>query len=110
VEISVGIEAASAATLDDGMRVVDGLAKSAARQITAGLLEEDQSTMQALVDRTTLAAAHGVAFSWTGLSAAQVLLDAVEMSDLAQEPSATLRGLFARLVEVAPGGPNIPPE
>ena len=57
--------------------------------------------MQALADGTTLAHAHSGAFVWTCLAAAQVLLDAVEMSDLAQDPSATLRGLLARLVEVA---------
>jgi hypothetical protein len=42
-----------------------------------------------------------VVLSVTGLAAAQVLLDAVEMSDLTQDPSATLRGLLARLVKVA---------
>ena len=57
--------------------------------------------MQALADRTTLAQAHSGPFPWTCLAAAQVLLDAVEMSDLAQDPSATLRSLFTRLVEVA---------
>ena len=75
--------------------------KSATRQIAAGLFEEDQSAVQALVDRTTLAHAHSGPFPWTCLTAAQVLLDAVEMSDLAQDPSATLRSLFTRLVEVA---------
>ena len=57
--------------------------------------------MQTLADRTTLAHAHSGAFPWTCPAAAQVLLDAVEMSDLAQDPSTTLRGLLARLVEVA---------
>ena len=41
------------------------------------------------------------AFCWTCPAAAKVFLDAVEMSDLAQDPSATLRALLARLVEVA---------
>ena len=44
--------------------------------------------MQALVDR----------FFLDGLAAAQVLLDAVEMSHLAQDRSATLRGLLACFV------------
>jgi hypothetical protein len=86
------------------------LAKSAARQITAGLFEENQSAVQALADRTTLAYAHSGAFSWTGLAAAQILLDTVEMSDLTHDPPARLRGLLARLVEVAPCvGPSTPP-
>ena len=85
-----------------GERVIDGLAKSAAGQIAAGLFEEDQSAVQSLADRTTLARAHSGAFPWTCLAAAQVLLDAVEMADLTQDPSATLRRLLARFVEVAP--------
>jgi hypothetical protein len=39
--------------------------------------------VQVLADRTTLAQAHSGPFRWTCLAAAQVLLDAVEMSDLA---------------------------
>jgi hypothetical protein len=66
-----------------GQRIIDGLAKSAARQIAARLFEEDQSAVQVLADRTTLAQAHSGPFRWTCLAAAQVLLDAVEMSDLA---------------------------
>ena len=65
-----------------GERVIDGLAKSASRQIAARLFEEDQSAVQTLADRTTLAHAHSGAFPWTRRAAAQVLLDAVEMSDL----------------------------
>ena len=84
-----------------GERVIDGLAKSAARQIAAGLFEEDQSAVQALADRTALAHALRSAFPWTCRAAAQVFLDAVKMSDLAQDPSTTLRSLLARLVEVA---------
>ena len=38
-----------------GERVIDGLAKSAARQIAAGLFEEDQSAVQALANGTALA-------------------------------------------------------
>ena len=57
--------------------------------------------MQAMADGTTLAHAHSAAFPWTCMAAAQVLLDAVEMADLTQDPSATLRSLLARLVEVA---------
>jgi hypothetical protein len=57
--------------------------------------------VQALADRTTLAQAHSGAFPGTCPVAAQILLDAVEMSDLAQDPSATLRSLLACLVEVA---------
>ena len=93
-----------------GERVIDGLAKSAARQIAGGLFEENQSAVQALADRTTLAQAHRGAFSWTCPAVAQVLLDAVEMSDLAQDPSAALRSLLAGLVEVASCvGPSSPP-
>ena len=84
-----------------GERVIDGLAKSAARQITARLFEEDQSTVETLANGTALAAAHRGPFPWTCLAAAQVLLDAVEMSDLTQDPSTTLRSLLARLVKVA---------
>lgn len=153
VEVGVGIDAAAAATLDDGVedgaalagigiaeeqpvlfsqsgrpngvldeiivdldsaifeidakegpvgeRVIDGLAKSAAGQVAAGLFEEDQSAVQALADRTTLADAHSGAFPWTCPAASQILLDAIEMADLTQDPSATLRGLLARFVEVA---------
>ena len=61
------------------------------RQIVAGLLGEDQSTVQALVDRTTLTQAHGGAYVGTCPAATQVLLDATEMGDLAQDPSETLR-------------------
>ena len=81
--------------------VIDSLAKGAARQITAGLFEEHQSAVVALADRTTLAHCVQQPFVWTCLGPAQVLLDTVEMSDLTQDPSATLRGLLARLVEVA---------
>ena len=84
-----------------GERVIDGLAKSASGQIAARLFEEDQSAVQTLADRTTLAHAHSGAFPWTRRAAAQVLLDTVEMSDLAQDPSTTLRCLLARFVEVA---------
>jgi hypothetical protein len=70
-------------------------------QVAAGLLEEDQSAAQALVDRTTLAQARGGACVGTGLAAMQVLLDAIEMGDLAQDPFAALRGLLARFEEVA---------
>ena len=38
-----------------GERVVDGLVKSAARQIAAGLFEENQSAIQALANGTALA-------------------------------------------------------
>ena len=58
--------------------------------------------MQALADGTALARAHGGALPWTCSAAAQSILDAVEMGDLTQDPSATLRSLLARLVEVAP--------
>ena len=60
--------------------------------------------MQAFADRTALAHALSGAFPWTCRAAAQVFLDAVKMSDLAQDPSATLRSLFARLVV---HGPNL---
>ena len=81
-----------------GERVIDGLSKGAARQITARLFEEDQSTVETLANEPALAAAHGGPFPWTGLAAAQVLLDAVEMSDLTQDPSGTLWSLLARFV------------
>src|SRR5262245_19677780 len=84
-----------------GERVIDGLSKGAARQITTRLFEEDQSMVETLANEPALAAAHGGPFPWTGLAAAQVLLDAVEMSDLTQDPSATLRRLLSRLVQVA---------
>jgi len=82
-------------------RVIDGLPHGAARQVMTRLFEDDQSAMQALVDRAALANAHRGAFLWTCPATAQVILDAVEMADLAQDPSATLRGLLSRLVEVA---------
>ena len=69
---------------------MDGVAKSAARQITAGFFEQDQSAVHALENGTALAHALSSAFPWTCPAAAQVLLDAVVMSDLAQDPSATL--------------------
>ena len=84
-----------------GESIIDGLAKIAARQIAAGLFEEDQSAVQTLANWTTLAHAHSGAFPWTRPAAAQVLLDAIEMSDLTQDPSTTLRCLLARFVEVA---------
>ena len=48
-----------------GESVIDGLTKSPAGQIAAGLFEEDQSAVQTLTDRTTLAHAHSGAFPWT---------------------------------------------
>jgi hypothetical protein len=81
-----------------GERVIDGLQKRCAAD-SGEFFKENQSrerrwqTKRLWLLRT--------AARFLGLAAALVLLDAVEMSDLTQDPSTMLRGLLARLVKVA---------
>ena len=72
------------------------LGKSAAGQIAAGVLEEDQSLVQPLANAMTPTEAHCGAYLGPARLRRKVLLNAVEMSNLAQDPSA-LCSLLARL-------------
>src|ERR1051326_7960569 len=81
---------------------LDSLAQETLGQEPSNGSETNQCPPDPLDNRATLIGSHRFAQGWTGLFVAQDRLDAVEVLDLAQEPTADPGSLFTGLIEPPP--------
>lgn len=85
-----------------GERIVDGSAQQTLGQMTMRAFEPDQGAADAFLDGAALPGADGGAQPGTRALFSQLPFDAVEVTDLAQQPRRRARGLIERLMELAP--------